>query len=644
MPWNDGLIGAALNIAAVDTRLLRVLAGPGTGKTFAMKRRVTRLLEVNVNARRILAVTFTRTAAANLVKELTDLGVVGCENIQARTLHSFCFAVLGKQEVFEFLGRKSRPLVTFSNHGVLQFEAEPLLCDIRDLGDFGNSRDSTKRIRAFEASWARLQSEMPGWPGNPVDHAFHDVLLEWLRFHEAILIGELVPEALRYFRNNPACRELTAFDHVIVDEYQDLNKAEQVLLDHLAANGNHAIVGDEDQSIYSFRHAHPQGIVEFSTTHAGTHDETLVECYRCGTRIVALAAHLIRHNHPAGAPARLQPLPGKIEGDVHIVQWDSTQVESEGLARYVEHLLNTTFVQAKDILILCPRRLLGYGIRDALAARNVPTHSFYHEEALEPEESQVAFTLLTLLAERQDRVSLRFWLGYGSPSWRKGEYARLRAHCEQTGESPWDALERLDAGTLHLERVGGILGRFRELKVKLAPFEALCGLELVDALFPENQPWAKALREAALMKINEDAIATKVLDVLRSSVTQPEMPESGDFVRIMSLHKSKGLTSKVVIVAGCIQGLIPTITKDGTPAEEQASLQEQRRLFYVAMTRATDILVLSSVTRMPRDFAYRVRAQVRGDGGTIASPFLGELGPAAPAPKNGTHWQANGFV
>jgi DNA helicase-2/ATP-dependent DNA helicase PcrA len=93
MPWNTDLVGAALNIAAIDTRLLRVMAGPGTGKTFAMKRRVTRLLEEHVDPRRILAVTFTRTAAANLVKELTDLGVLGCERIQARTLHSFCFSV-----------------------------------------------------------------------------------------------------------------------------------------------------------------------------------------------------------------------------------------------------------------------------------------------------------------------------------------------------------------------------------------------------------------------------------------------------------------------------------------------------------------------------------------------------------------------
>jgi superfamily I DNA/RNA helicase len=301
-------------------------------------------------------------------------------------------------------------------------------------------------------------------------------------------------------------------------------------------------------------------------------------------------------------------------------------------------------MEAKDVLILCPRRLLGYGIRDALVAFNIPTHSFYHEEALEPVEAQLAFTLLTLLAERQDRVSLRFWLGYGSPSWRKGEYARLRAHCERSGESPWDALERVGAGTLELEHVGGILGRFRELKARLAPLEALCGTVLVDALFPENQPWARVLREAALLKTTEDAVAAKVLDVLRSSVSQPEMPESGDFVRVMSLHKSKGLTSPVVIVAGCIEGLIPTRSKDGSLQEQQASLREQRRLFYVALTRATDTLVLSSVTHLPPKFAHKVGALVRGSGATIASRFLGELGPAAPVAEKGANWQANGFV
>src|SRR5215212_9481350 len=109
MPWNDGLIGPALQIAATTETPLRVMAGPGTGKTFAMKRRVARLLEEGIVPTRILAVTFTRTAAANLVNELRALGVAGCDEIRAGTLHSFCFSLLQRADVFSYLGRVARP-------------------------------------------------------------------------------------------------------------------------------------------------------------------------------------------------------------------------------------------------------------------------------------------------------------------------------------------------------------------------------------------------------------------------------------------------------------------------------------------------------------------------------------------------------
>jgi DNA helicase-2/ATP-dependent DNA helicase PcrA len=85
MAWDDGLVGTARDIAATDRTPLRVMAGPGTGKSFAMKRRAARLLEEGQNPRRILAITFTRTAAASLVKDLRDLGVPGSENIRAGT-------------------------------------------------------------------------------------------------------------------------------------------------------------------------------------------------------------------------------------------------------------------------------------------------------------------------------------------------------------------------------------------------------------------------------------------------------------------------------------------------------------------------------------------------------------------------------
>ena len=408
-----------------------------------MKRWVTRVLEEGADPLRMLVVTFTRTAAADLVTELASLGVEGCENIHAGTLHSVCFSLLRRQEVFDFLDRRPRPLVTFKSYGVLRFEASPLIEDLNNKDVFGDKRQRTKRILAFEAAWARLQSDEPGWIQDEVDQQFENALLKWLTFHQAILVGELVPLTLQYLRDNPACPELSAFDQVVVDEYQDLNKAEQVLLDLLMGDAKRVIVGDRDQSIYSFRHAHPDGIMDYATAHPQTHDAPLVECRRCPTRVVAIADTLIRRNHPVGTGPRLNPSPDKPEGKVRIVQWASIEEEATGIAEYVKHLTSEEGYAAKDIMILSPRRRLGYGIRDALVQQGVAVHSFYHEEMLEGEGTQLSFALLALAVNPADRVALRYWLGYPSPTWRSTAYKKLVKHCEESGQSPWDALESI---------------------------------------------------------------------------------------------------------------------------------------------------------------------------------------------------------
>lgn len=642
MSWNDGLTGTALQIAATDDTPLRVMAGPGTGKSFAMKRRVARLLENGQNPRRILAVTFTRNAAASLVKDLHALGIADSKKVKAGTLHAFCFGLLNSQEVFDYLGRVPRPVVTFAKSGVLQFEGGVMLDDLVSLNNFGSKRECTRRIRAFEAAWARLQSEAPGWPQDPVDRQFQEALISWLRFHRAMLIGELIPEALRFLRNNPVSDARSAFDHVIVDEYQDLNKAEQELIELLAGNGNTAIVGDVDQSIYRFRHANPEGIEAFQHQHPTTHDETLDECRRCPTRVVTIADHLIRHNHPQAVASRICPKPDNPQGEIHIVQWENVDQETQGLTVFVRSLIEDRGYSPGEILILTPRRLLGYGIRDRLRDSAIPVHSFYHEEALEGLSAQRAFALLSLLVDIEDRVALRWWLGEGSPSSRRNAYQRLRTHCEQSAVSPRAALEALDHGSLVLPRVSELLQRYRELRAVLGDLDGRGLSDIVDALMPEGNDECSVLREVALLAVPEVENVGALFDRIKTHVTQPEMPEEGDFVRVMSLHKSKGLTSRVAILAGCIQGLIPFQNNEETDAEQDAILKEQRRLFYVAVTRCTQILVLSSAMRMERELAWRIGAQLRPGrsnvGSTIASQFIDELGPMAPAALRGEEW------
>jgi DNA helicase-2/ATP-dependent DNA helicase PcrA len=644
MAWNDGLDGVALSIASTNDSPLRVMAGPGTGKSFAMQRRVQRLLEEGVDPGRLLAVTFTRTAASSLRRDLQGLGVKGCEKLWCGTLHSFCFSLLSQKSVFEYLDRVARPLLTFSKSGISRFEMEPLLEDVDAADSFGGKRECTKRVRAFEADWARLQSDEPGWPSDPVDGKFHNALVSWLRFHRAMLIGELVPESLRYLRNNPTSDALSAFDHVIVDEYQDLNKAEQALIDLLALNGKQAIVGDIDQSIYSFRHANPEGIDQFNLGHPSTRDETLDACRRCPTRVVAMADALIRHNHPGEESPRLRPRAQNPVGDVHVVQWPSLLDEAAGLAGFVRHLIDDKGYRPGDILVLSPRRLIGYRIRDEIESLHIPVHSFYHEEALESDDAQAALCTLIILADRDDRAALRWWLGHGSPSWRTGAYSKLRSLAEQEGVEPRALLEQMSAGARASTGMKELVARWEQLRARLAELESLDVAAIIDALLPDGNRDTRELREAALLVKDECSDATELLDRLRTAVTQPEVPEDGEFVRVMSLHKSKGLTAKVCIVAGCTHGLIPFYDRDQPPAQKASTLKEQRRLFYVAITRCTEVLALSSVSHISPDIAYKMGAAIRMNGDTIASQFMAELGSRCPAARRGSVWVAEQFA
>ena len=647
MSWRDGLSGPCLDIAICTNSPLRVMAGPGTGKSFAMQRRVARLMEDdNTNPNRILAVTFTRNAAADLVNKMHGLGISGCEHIVAGTLHAYCFRILSRNEVLQALGRVPRAMITFLKSGVARYEYQPLLEDLGYGTAFRSKRDCTKRIHAFEAAWARLQNEDPGYATDPLDRQFQEALVEWLRFHKAMLIGELVPEALAYLRRNPSAPELSAFDHIIVDEYQDLNKAEQILIDVLSINSSLAIVGDVNQSIYSFRFANPDGIIEFIHRYPHTHDEPLIECQRCPKKVVELADYFIQHNHLSVITQQLTPKPSNPDGEVRIIQWESPDLESQGIAQYVQYLINEIHYGPEDIMILCPRRLLGYSIRDALNNLGLPAHSFYHEEAIESMEAQKALTLLTLFINPDDRVSLRFWLGIGHRNGHAAEYRNLRNFCETIGISPKDALDKILANELTIDGIETLVVKYQQLHAELSALDHLDINGLIDRLFPNETDETKALREIALSAIDRIDDASQLLAELRDQITQPEMPKEGDFVKVMSLHKSKGLTSKVTIISSCIHGLIPTIDQDLTPAEERENLMEKRRLFYVAITRCKEILVLTSILRMQADLAYKLGAKIygrRGNCRTQSSHFLSELGPRTPAAINGQSWIDNRF-
>jgi DNA helicase-2/ATP-dependent DNA helicase PcrA len=405
-----------------------------------------------------------------------------------------------------------------------------------------------------------------------------------------MLLEELVPETLGFLYDNPASPHRPSFDHVIVDEYQDLNRAEQVLLDEFVGDGALTVIGYEDQSIYSFKHAHLDGISKFDQTHHGTHDESLDYCRRCPRIIVGMANSLISNNI-SRSNRRLEPFESNPEGEVYIVQWPSMDNEADGLATFVAQRIREGKVEPGQVLILAPRRQFGYKIRDALSIRGVDAHSFFHEEALHGDSkkaescaAQESLALLTLLAHPNDNVALRCWCGFGSPSLRRGAWAKLRQHAETTELSPRTVLEQLTDGKLDLPHTKGIIDRFQLLQERLVALDGVLGAELIDSLFTTNESWAEPLRSLA-QSLSEEGQPVELLDLIQRGVTQPELPMDVDYVRVMSLYKSKGLTADLVIVVGCIDGVIPFITQNVTAEERECELEEQRRLFYVAITR-----------------------------------------------------------
>lgn len=628
--WDDDLEGASLRIAGLDHTPIRVMAGPGTGKTFALMRRVARLLQQGANPRRMLVCTFTRTAARDLSDELSCLGISGAEHVRAGTLHSICFSLLSQEEVLQHTGRTPRPLLVYEERFLLE-----------DLvgNNFGGIRERAKRLKAFNAAWARLQSDEPGWPTNRTDRAFHVALMSWLRFHNCILVGELIPETLRYLRDNPASSHLEAYDHVLVDEYQDLNRAEQELLDRVSNSGNLLIIGDEDQSIYSFKHAHPEAVSCFHQTHLYTHDEDLIDCRRCPTTIVDMANSLVRNNQNR-TNRILNYFDGNPEGEIYVVQWQDIHEEALGIAQFISERVQNSQVDPGQVLVLSPRRHFGYAIRDELINMGVSAHSFFHEEALQGNPKQIddsiiqqAFSLLTLLANQDDIVALRCWCGFGNSSLGHAGWRRLREHCDETGDSSWDTLVNISEGHPSIPYTAHIVERFNALIQQLNALQDLRGQDLLEAIFPIDEEAGAMIHQIASQIDADDYDALSLRDALRVGITQPELPTDVDYVRIMSLHKSKGLTADLVIVAGCIEGLLPFIVGN-TRAEEERMLEEQRRLFYVAITRARQILLLSSVSELPRDLAHRIGAQVCGGNPsharTISSRFLAELGPSRP--------------
>ena len=636
MPWDNDLDrgSAAYRFASDESKTIRVVAGPGTGKSFGLKRRVARLLEQGQNPKRILAVTFTRTAAKDLKKEIASIGIPGAEKVVAKTLHSFCFGLLQKKDIIASTGRYPRPM--------LDFEQKPMLYDISN--SYGDIRKKQSRLRAFEAAWARLQSEPPGFPLNQEDKEFEKEVILWLRNHRAMLFGEMITEAFHYLRDNPMCNERRLFDHILVDEYQDLNKAEQSVIDLLSSECNLAVIGDDDQSIYSFKYANPEGIREFPQNHADCNVIDFDQCRRCPKQVVAMASRLISHNNNRTL-GDLHAFDANQDGNIKIVQWKSLASEIDGLSDLVSSVLQKGSVLPKDILILVPVGKIGYRIRDALVRKGINAKSYFRESALSSAELKYNYELLALSANPRDMVALRYLLGDGSQTFRASSYKHLYSYALENNLTTIDVLSRCLSGELSLANITSLKAQFSRITEALKALR-LAAVDSEEAFIDymakdesQNQDFRNLLQKAvnqveADREEDIDFWLKEVFSNIIENISYPDDTSDDDHVRIMSLHASKGLSAKFVIVMSAVDGLIPR-------ADADSDIEEQRRLFYVAITRCKSsdkgypgTLIISSFVGLPGNEALEINLRPSNAHSwrtTRATRFIREFEETAPA-------------
>lgn len=645
----------AYNLASSDNNITRSLAGPGTGKTFSLIRRIAYLMEIGgVAPEKILVLTFTRAAAGDFRKELRNLEIFGAANIDSRTLHSYCLRILLRRDVIDSINRYARPM--------LKHEKKIMLNDINVGESLGTLKERNKLLIDYESAWAKLQFMEPGFTQDPINIEFMNRIQDWMKFHESMTLGEIVPFTVNFLRNNPEFNDFGGYSHILVDEYQDLNKAEQVIIDRIANNSKLIIVGDENQSIYGFKNARPDGIRLFKDTHSGCVDINFQECRRCPQKVVHIADDLIKNDpsHELNEETILVPYPDNADGEVVLVQWKSLDEEITGISEIIKHILknNSESLVNEDILVLSPRRKIARRINQKLLDLNIESQlvSNNYELIFENDLAKDIFAFISYLANMEDYVSLRYLLHKGS-NWYHATYMKIFNYAKNNRESVHDVLNRIVSGEKIIPRItpnSPIIQRYVEitqLREKFEEFDSIIEFKnQIDDLIggeAENirQRISSIGNEFEYDATNPTPLVIQLSKLIKNNISNIVYAEEeeieGGKVRVITCFSAKGLKGKVVIIGSCVDGLLPSLGEDD-------DLDEQRRLFYVAITRCEftkkgfeGLLIISSFTNISNGEKKNLKIEVDYPGVQF-SRFLEEIAPSnLPRVVSGTQLLLN---
>ena len=585
-----------------------VIAGAGSGKTKVLTHKIAYLMqEKNVKPWSILAITFTNKAANEMKERVENLVGDVAKDMWIGTFHSICVRIL--RRYIDRIGFTSSFIIfdssdqrTLVKQCLKQLNIDDkMLNDRAVLSEISNAKNEMLEPDAYKL---RTNNEIR----KETIAKVYELYQKRLRENNAIDFDDIINYTIRILSENPDVLEYYSnkFEYVLVDEYQDTNKAQFTLVSILAAlHGNITVVGDNDQGIYSFRGADITNILNFEKDCPGTKIIKLEQNYRC-TQNILDAANAVIKNNETKYEKKLWTENGK-GGMITVFRGNDEYDEANFIVENINKLRREEYMTYNDFAILYRMNSQSRSIEDILRRENVPYKIIGGLKFYERKEIKDTIAYLRLIQNPSDNLSLTRIINEPKRGIGKTSLDNVQQIAMQSETSMYDVIKRADEFGLNrvfansrefVSQIEELRAKKDNIKISDLIKETLNKTGYTKALEDEDTTEAETRLEnieeflTVAMEFEEQMAENSLEEFLEGITLSSDLDNADDqedSVTLMTLHSAKGLEFPVVFLVGMEEGIFPGYKSIGEPKE----LEEERRLCYVGITRAKQNLFIS---------------------------------------------------
>lgn len=584
-----------------------VIAGAGSGKTKVLTHKIAYDIESGIKPWNILAITFTNKAANEMKERIEKLIGDAAKDLWMGTFHSICVRIL--RRYIDRIGYKT-DFVIFdtSDQKTLIKEClktlkvdDKIFTDRGVLSEISNGKNEMLEPKAYGVKYA-------GDFRKKTIAEIYELYQRRLRENNAIDFDDIINFTIKILSENPDVLDYYTekFKYILVDEYQDTNKAQFTLVSLLASKyGNVTAVGDNDQGIYSFRGADISNILNFERDFPGTRIIKLEQNYRCTGNILKAANAVIKHNENKYDKKLWTE---NEEGHLPCIYCGEDEYdEGRYIVEQINHLKTEEYYKNSDFTILYRMNAQSRAIEDILMREGIPYKVIGGLKFYERKEIKDIIAYLRLIHNSADNLSLKRIINEPKRGIGKTSIEQIQEISDKTGNSMYEIIRNAQEYGLtrvfsnsrdFIEQIEYLKSKKDELKISDLIKETLNKTGYTKALENENSVEAETRIEnleeflTVAIEFEEESADNTLAEFLENITLSSDidgMEDQDNSITLMTLHSAKGLEFPVVFLVGMEEGILPGYKSIGEPQ----ALEEERRLFYVGITRAKQYLYLT---------------------------------------------------